>query len=116
LDFDGDGSSFGAEQALGTEAAVADSANSHNLTVPSIDASGHARVSFGIAPAASGTRWVLKRSTDLKSFSEIYRYDGTTDTAAPGITFIRSSSSVTVTDGTSSGSSVFYRFEAQFEP
>jgi hypothetical protein len=112
LDFDGDGSPYGTEQALGTDSVVADSANSRHLTAPAFNASGHAVLSFGIAPAAPGTRWILRRSTDLLTFSEIYRYDGTTDTAAPGITFVRTATGVTVTDENSSAGGAFYRFEA----
>jgi hypothetical protein len=87
LDFDGDSSPFGTEQALGTDPLVSDPANSRNITAPILNASGHPVLSFGIGAAAPGTSWVLCRSTDLLLFTEIYRYDGSTDTAAPGVTF-----------------------------
>lgn len=116
LDFDGDGSPYGTEQALGTDSAVADSANSRHLTTPAFNASGHTVLSFGIAPAAPGTRWILRRSTDLLTFSEIYRYDGTADTAAPDITFVRTATCVTITDTNPPPGGGFYRFEARLEP
>ena len=117
LDMDGDGSSYGVEQALGTDNFMADLANARNLTVPVIDASGHAVLSFGITSgAADGTRWIVRRSNDLLTFSEIYRYDGVTDTAIAGITFLRTASNVTVTDTASLPGAAFYSFEALFEP
>ncbi|MES2439477.1 MAG: choice-of-anchor Q domain-containing protein [Verrucomicrobiota bacterium] len=113
LDPDGDGSPYGAEQALGTDPSVADSASPRRLTGPTLDASGHAVLTFGIGTAAPGTRWILSRSTDLLHFSEIYRYDGgTTDTAAPGITHLRTATTVTITDGNPPPGGAFYRFEA----
>lgn len=117
LDVDGDGSPYGVEQALGTDNFMADLSNARNLTVPAIDASGHAVLSFGITSgAADGTRWIVRRSNDLLTFSEIYRYDGVTDTAIAGITFLRTASHVTVTDTASLPGAAFYRFEALFEP
>ncbi len=119
LDFDGDGSPYGVEQALGAGPLVSDSANSRNLTSPAFDASGHAILRFGLASApVPGTRWILKRSPDLSpgSFTEIYRYDGTSDMAVPGVSFVRTASSVTVTDENPLLGGGFYRFEAAFEP
>lgn len=116
LDSDGDGSPFGTEQALGTDPAVADPTHTRNLTAPALDASGHAVLSFGIGTAAPGTRWILRRSTDLLTFAEIYRYDGTKDSAAPGITFLRTSTGVTITDENPLPGSGFYRFESLLEP
>jgi len=118
-DFDGDGSPFGVEQGLGTDPLVSDSINSRNLSSPDFDASGHAFLSFGLASApVSGTRWILKRSPDLRpgSFTEIYRYDGSVDSAAPGFGFSRTVSSVTVTDESPFIGGGFYRFEASLEP
>lgn len=116
LDFDGDGSPFGTEQALGTDPLLSDPASTRNLTAPTFNTSGHAVLSFGIAPAALGTRWILRRSNDLLTFTEIYRTDGTTDTAAPGVTFLRTASEITVTDTTAPPGGAFYRFEALLEP
>ncbi len=102
LDFDGDASVYGVEQALGTDPLVADPAHTRNLTAPAINESGHAYLSFGLnAASASGTVWTLKRSLDLTpgSFQEIYRYNGTADTAAPGASFIRTATGITVVDG-----------------
>ncbi len=116
LDFDGDGSPYGTEQALGTDPSTADSASNRNLTAPVLNASGHAVLSFGIAPAVPDTRWILRRSIDLLTFTEIYRTDGTTDTAAPGVTFLRTASEITVTDTITPPGGAFYRFEAHLEP
>jgi hypothetical protein len=69
--------------------------------------------------SAPGSRWILKRSPDLStdSFTETYRYDGlNTDTAAPGITYIRNAAGFTITDTTPPPGSGFYRFEAALEP
>jgi predicted outer membrane repeat protein len=115
LDFDGDASPYGTEQALGTDPLISDPANSRNITAPILNASGHPVLSFGIGAAVPGTSWVLCRSTDLLLFTEIYRYDGSTDTAVPGVTFLRTATGVTVTDTTPPPGGVFYRFEAQFE-
>ncbi|MGL4399680.1 MAG: choice-of-anchor Q domain-containing protein [Luteolibacter sp.] len=112
LDFDGDTSPYGTEQALGTDPLVSDPASSRNITAPVLNASGHPVLSFGIGAAAPGTRWILCRSTDLLTFTEIYRYDGSTDTAALGITVLRTATGVTVTDTTPSPGAAFYRFEA----
>ena len=47
---------------------------------------------------------------------EIYRFNGVTDTAAPGITFLRESRFITVTDTAPHPGGGFYRFEALLEP
>ena len=116
LDFDDDASPYATEQALGTDPVVADPSNSHNLTVPTFNASGHAVLTFGIGAAAPGTRWILKRSTDLIIFTEIYRFDGDTDTAAPGVTFLRTGNNVTITDTNPLPGGGFYRFGAVLQP
>ncbi len=118
LDSDGDGSPYGTEQALGTNPSTPDSSNFRNLTSPTFNASGHAILKFGIAPAAPGTRWILKRSPDLSSgsFVEIYRFDGTSDITAPGVTFLRTATSATVTDSDPLPGRAFYRFESSYEP
>jgi CSLREA domain-containing protein len=115
LDFDGDASPYGTEQALGTDPLISDPANSRNITAPILNASGHPVLSFGIGAAVPGTSWVLCRSTDLLLFTEIYRFNGSTDTAVPGVTFLRTATGVTVTDTTPPPGGVFYRFEAQFQ-
>ena len=116
LDFDGDGSPYGTEQALGTDPLSADPAHSRRLTAPVFNTSGYAVLTFGLAPAVRGTVWILRRSTDLLTFSEIYRYNGTTDTAAPGIIFLRTVTGVTVTDKNPFPGGAFYRFEARLAP
>ena len=117
LDFDGDTSPYGTEQALGTDPLISDPASSRNITAPVINPSGHPVLTFGIDSAAAyGTRWILRRSTDLLTFTEIYRFDGSTDTAVPGVTFLRTATGVTVTDTNPPPGGVFYRFEARLEP
>ncbi len=116
LDFDGDGFAYGAEQALGTDFFVADVADPRHLTVLALNVSGHPVLTFGIGAAAPGTHWILRRSTDLLTFTEIYRYSGSTDTAVPGVTFLRTSKRITVTDTNPPTGGVFYRFEARLEP
>jgi predicted outer membrane repeat protein len=116
LDFDGDASPYGTEQALGTDPLISDPSSSRNITDPAINGAGHAILSFGIGAAAPGTRWILGRSSDLLDFAEIYRFDGTADTAAPGITFLRTATGVTVTDTNPPPGAAFYRFEAVLEP
>ena len=118
LDMDGDGAAYGVEQALGTDPFVADPTNVRRLTTPGFDAAGHAVLSFGIAPAVPGTRWRLTRSFDLSagSFVEIYRTDGVADSSISGVTFVRTATRVTVTDGNPLAGRAFYRFEAVLEP
>jgi hypothetical protein len=116
LDFDGDDSPYGVEQALGTDPLVSDPSSSRNITAPALNASGHAVLSFGIGAAAPGTRWILSRSTDLLGFAEIYRFDGSADTVVPGVTFLRTATSITVTDTDPPSGGAFYRFEAVLTP
>ena len=118
-DFDGDGTPYGVEQALGTDSLLADAENPRNLKGPTFDQLGQVRLEIGFNPKATpATRWILKRSPDLSpgSFAEIYRYDRVTDTAAPGITFLRQSHWITVTDTAPHPGGAFYRFEALLEP
>ncbi len=115
-DADNDGSPYGVEYALGTNTAVSDRGNSRNLTTPTINGSGHAVLSFGLNSAAvSATRWILQRSPDLSagSFTEVYRFNGTTDTNASGITVVRTANSVTITDANPPTGKGFYRFKAE---
>ena len=116
LDFDGDASPYGTEQALGTDPLISDPSSFRNLTIPTLNASGHAVLSFGMAAAAPGTCWILQRSGDLRTFSEIYRFDGIADTAAPGTTFLRTTSRITVTDENPPPGGGFYRFKAVLAP
>lgn len=119
LDTDGDGSTDGIEYALGTNATASDRSNASNLTPPSRNGAGANILSFGLNPnALPGTRWVLQRSSNLApdSFSDVYTFDGTNDTAASGITVVRTLSSVTITDANAPAGKGFYRFKAQFIP
>lgn len=118
-DSDHDGLSDGIEYALGTNPAVSDCHNSRNLTLHTLDESGHAVLSFGLnAAAISPTQWVLQRSSALSpgSFTDVYRFDGSSDFAAPGITFERSANSITVTDSAPLPGNGFYRFLARIVP
>ncbi len=119
FDSDGDGFPYGIETALGTNHNLADSSNTRNLKPPTFNASGHAVLRFGIGTAPPGTRWILTRSTDLHTFTEIYRYSHSTHTAARGITYTRNyapTSSVTITDTHTFPGGAFYRFEAVYQP
>lgn len=116
VDPDGDGIPYGIEQATGTDNFAP---NSGPLSAPVfLEEGGGLALGFPLAPAAeSGTRWIVTRSTDLTpgSFQEIYRFDGTTDTAEAGITFDRTAAGVTITDTTPPAGSAFYRLEAILE-
>jgi len=93
-DWDGDGSPFGVELALGTDPLVADS-EAPGYPVPYPPDTGNG-ISFGFNSAATNyTAWVVRRSLDLSlpdSFVEIYRYDGPT-----GITTATNDLNVNVT-------------------
>jgi hypothetical protein len=118
LDSDKDGSPDGIEYALGTNPTSPDRGNSRNLTAPVRNASGARVLSFGLNPsAAAGTRWILQRSSNLSagSFTDIYVFDGTSDTAASGVTFVRTANSVTITDASAPAGKGFYRFKAYIE-
>jgi parallel beta-helix repeat protein len=116
FDQDGDGSSYGIEMALGTNHLLPDAANTRNLRAPVFNASGQPVLSFGIGFPAQGTRWILRRSTDLLTFTEIYRFNGITHTAARGITYLRTATGVTITDTTAPPTGAFYRFDADYTP
>lgn len=118
LDSDGDGKADGIEYALGTNPSSADASNSRNLTPPTRNGSGANVLAFGLNPnAAPGTRWILQRSTNLApgSFTDIYTFDGTTDTTANGISVVRTTNGVTVTDASAPSGKGFYRFKATIE-
>ncbi|MES2439478.1 MAG: choice-of-anchor Q domain-containing protein [Verrucomicrobiota bacterium] len=117
LDFDSDGTPYGIEQALGTDPLLSDAASPRRLTGPTLGPAGHPVLTFGLAPVTR-THWVLKRSPDLTpgSFQEIYRYDGKSDTAAPGITHLRTPAGVTVTDTAPPPGGAFYRLEVPLVP
>ena len=65
------------------------------------------------ATADPATIWIVKRSTDLLAFEEIYRFDGTTDTPVAGISFTNDGSTISLIDTNPPGTDVFYRFEAE---
>jgi hypothetical protein len=104
-DWDGDGSLFGLELALGTDPLVADpEAPGHPAPYPPATGNG---ITFGFNPDATNyTAWVVKRSLDLSvpnSFVEIYRYDGPTGnsiTSSVPVTMTVISNTMRVTDDT----------------
>ena len=120
LDFDGDGSPFGIEQAFGTNPLVSDLGNAKNLKAPTFSG-GQATVSFGFDTDASPhTTWILKRSTTLSGFTEIFRYDGPTATSStgPGISAFVGSLGIgspelvfVITDQNPPPGTAFYRVE-----
>ena len=84
-DHDGDGVPYGVEFATGTQPSLPDRSAYGHLTTPQIDSNGDVFVDFGLNPNANGTvEWVLYQSTDLQTFTEIFRLDNTT--GAPTIT------------------------------
>jgi predicted outer membrane repeat protein len=119
LDFDGDGSPFGVEQALGTDPLVSDPANPSNLSLPSFRGmDGVLTLGFNVGAAVPGTRWIVRRSPDLSpgSFQEIYRFDGSAATCAPGYGYLHASGRVVITEENPSAGGAFYRLEAAYEP
>ena len=73
-DFDGDGTSYGLEYALGSDPEVHDPGNPN---LPRINSSN--QLVFGInSSASSSTVWIIRRSSDLLDFHEII-YGPTTD-------------------------------------
>jgi hypothetical protein len=121
FDQDGNGSPYGIEMALGTNPSLPDPANTRNFRGPVFNSSGHPVLSFGIGSSFQGTRWILRRSTDLLSFTEIYRYNGSTHTTARGMTYRVTYDrgiiiGVAVTDTEAPPAGAFYRFDAEYSP
>jgi hypothetical protein len=123
LDWDGDGSSFGTEYALGTDPLVSDPGNPRNPRVSFGD--GSVGLGFGIdSSARTFCQWVVLRSTDLSpgSWLEIYRRYGPTgvETLAPGFSSAYDNpdqpASVVLTEETPSSPAAFYRLTAEFVP
>ena len=100
IDQDGDGNTFGVEFALGTDPFTPDASNPANLRF-NLQPDGDAELNHGYNPDAVGiARWILERSPDLKTWTEI---ENSTD---PG-------SAVTLTDTPPSNIRTFYRFRAE---
>ena len=123
MDFDGDGSPYGTEVALGTDIFAADPTSTRNLTAPTFDASGAPVLHFGQGSPPIGAAWILRRSPDLTpgSFTEIFRQNnsGTIPSErylAPGIIMNLDTSGFTITDTNPPPGGGFYRFEALLEP
>ncbi len=106
---------------IGTNPNVSDPSNSANLTTPILNASGHPSLTFGVDQDASASSiWILSRSTDLVTFTEIFRFDGPTQTPTNQFGVVHTllpatnPTSITVTDKTPPAGKAFYRFEAKF--
>lgn len=116
-DFDADGIQWGLENAWGTDPMAPDSGPPHSLAGPVIDPAGHMSFTFTRNPSAvAGTRWIVSRSTDLQSFSEIYRFDGATEMLEDDVIATSDGNTFTVTDENPPSGQGFYRFEALYEP
>ncbi|MCU0796154.1 MAG: hypothetical protein MUF31_09485 [Akkermansiaceae bacterium] len=112
-DWDGDGNAFGIEHALGTNPALSDPANSRNLSGPTFTPVGQASLTFGRnTSAAPGTISILKRSTDLITFSEVFRITGNSPVPGLGISAIILPDSITILDSNPPPGKAFYRIEA----
>ncbi len=82
-DWDRDGTAFGAEHALGTDPlAPGGSAVTFGTAT-----GGSATIAFPTNPGAGGILWRVTRSTDLLGYTEIVRFDGTTNAPVGGIAF-----------------------------
>ncbi|MGI9243155.1 MAG: discoidin domain-containing protein [Verrucomicrobiales bacterium] len=116
-DPDDDGSPYGIELALGTDPISPDRNESSKLAAPALNSDGYPTLTFPISAAAlQFTSWVVKRSTDLVSFTEIYRFDGPTQLETHQVIEITSSrvgDTITITDASPHSGEVSYRFEAQ---
>ena len=113
-DAEDDGSPNGGEYALGTSVMISDPDSVRTPTAIE-NASGHVEITFGFNPdAAVDTAWVLKRSTNMVDFDEIYRYDGPTsmETLTPGVSAVLAADTFTVTDTNAFSDRVFYQFVA----
>ena len=115
-DIDSDGASYGYEVAIGTDPASASSVDFYPLT--SIQwASGNLTFDFlvnSLAPV--GTQWVITRSPDLTfdSFSEIFRFDGTTSNSVNGVSSVRGENGFMITVAGASELKAFYRLEVRY--
>lgn len=109
-DSDQDGFPFGIEHALGTDP---DTSNASAFSPIMINSNGHAIFTFPQNPSAvPGTNWIITRSTDLITFTEIWRYNGSIHTNATNITSSLTSNTFTVADESPPPVKSFYRFEA----
>ncbi|MCB1226269.1 MAG: hypothetical protein KDK99_10695, partial [Verrucomicrobiales bacterium] len=109
-DNDQDGLPWGIENALGTDTAAPTFPSP--ISPPTFVLTGTPLLTFPKNPAAiPGTVWILERSTDLQTFTEMWRYDGLTNTTGlSGTTF-------TITDPTNPRApQTFYRFRATYQP
>ncbi|MGK0186390.1 MAG: hypothetical protein ACI9R3_002173 [Verrucomicrobiales bacterium] len=71
-DAEDDDSSNGSEYALGTGVLISDPDSPNNPAMVA-NGSGGIEITFGLnLDAALDTKWIIKRSTDLVNFTEIY--------------------------------------------
>lgn len=111
-DWDGDGSAFGSEHAVGTDPFTPDPGHRFNPAMVRDDRD-HPGVTFGLDPAArADTAWILLRSTDLVVFEEIYRFDGPSrmETLATGIRSEFAPGRITLFDEDPPTGRAFYQF------
>ena len=117
-DADHDGSANGIEYALGSNVLISDPNSPGNPTILALP-SGDIEIAFGRNPlAAVDTRWLVMRSTDLETFTEIYRYDGPSATSVEGVdvSALVGATSITVTDTNPPDMRAFYKIGAERLP
>lgn len=103
LDFDGDGSPYGLERAIGTDPLVPDADNANHLDFRAEAPSGHPEFTFNVgAEAFADSVWIVKQSTtglDPADFKEVFRFDSFNGSeAASHIQFRQEGSTIIVTD------------------
>ena len=118
-DTDDDGVPFREEMALGTNPFVSDADSDKNLAFVQAGNPGEMAIRFGInLEAMPYTAWVLKRSTNMVDFDEVYRIDGPSQMQtllgdlASQFDPPLAPNMVTITDRMPPGDRVFYRFDA----
>lgn len=114
-DAEGDESPNGNEYALGTNVLLSDPDSPGNPALIT-NLAGGVEITFGLNPDAKvDTKWVIKRSNDLGIFTEIYSYNGPTDTSTPGVNIsaVVVATSITMTDSAPPNPRAFYLFVAE---
>ena len=115
-DSDGDGTPFREEFGLGTHPFISDPDHPMNPGLISTGASGEISIQFGLNPLAKPySNWSLKRSSNLKTFSQIYKYRGIsgTETIPSDVRSSISTLSIVVTDENPNGDHVFYTVDVE---
>ncbi|TAG10800.1 MAG: DUF4394 domain-containing protein [Verrucomicrobia bacterium] len=117
-DWDGDGSVYGMEQAVGTNPLISDPSSPRNLRIEMVGGEPVLTCGFVFA-ARPHTRWVIKRSTNLQSFSEqIFYFDGPTITSIGivGYELTLSGDTLRLRDLAPNPPKMFYRLEVELSP